>query len=211
MLNVCVVGRERERDQGVGRKPKPWHRPSHDTGAAALPAPRPAPRAPGPITLLLSIVCCVWEGSGGRCTLYHTCQQARLAQTCVHVDAHSQADSAGVCNTIQRENWVILARYKDSGADSGSWNGPRRNWQCHITNSRTLGAVMGIPVTALWKSLCITQITLTLGNGSLLLKLLLKVASPLRLQISSLFSIAHQACGQSCVSCLYETMFQFCD
>lgn len=89
MLSVCVVGWERERDWGVARKPKPWHQPSHDTGAAALPAPRPAPRGPAPITLLLSIVCCVWEGSGGRCTLYHTCQQARLAQTCVHVDAHT--------------------------------------------------------------------------------------------------------------------------
>ncbi len=97
---MCVcVERERER-LGVDHKLKPWHQPNHDTGAAALPAQWPGPRGPTPITISHSIVCCVWEGSGGRCTLYHTCQQARLAQPCMQEHTHTRP---GLQHDTERE------------------------------------------------------------------------------------------------------------
>ncbi len=97
MLSVCVcvcVWREREKDWGLivnSNLDTNSNQPNHDTGATALPAQRLGPRGPAPITISDSIVCCVWEDSGGRCTLYHTCQQTRLAQSCVqeHIHTHT--------------------------------------------------------------------------------------------------------------------------
>ncbi len=95
MLSVCVcvcVWREREKDWGLivnSNLDTNSNQPNHDTGATALPAQRLGPRGPAPITISDSIVCCVWEDSGGRCTLYHTCQQTRLAQSCVQEHTHT--------------------------------------------------------------------------------------------------------------------------
>ncbi len=154
---VCVcVWREREKDWGLivnSNLDTNSNQPNHDTGATALPAQRLGPRGPAPITISDSIVCCVWEDSGGRCTLYHTCQQTRLAQSCVqeHTHTHTHTRTAGAATRHREWNWVILSRDKDSGADSRSWNLAKRPWQCHIMNSRSLGGVITIPVTTMWK------------------------------------------------------------
>ncbi len=68
-----------------------------------------------------------------------------------HTHTHTHTHTAGAATRHREWNWVILSRDKDSGADSRSWNLAKRPWQCHIMNSRSLGGVITIPVTTMWK------------------------------------------------------------
>ncbi len=127
---------------------------------------QPSGQALGPrshYNLALNCLLCV-RGLRGQ---MHSISYLSTGALSTALHAGNTHTTAGAATRHRARNWVILARDKDSGADSRSWNLAKRHWQCHIMNSRALGGVITIPVTALWKKKCYSNHV----NRNLLLKL----------------------------------------